>query len=151
MTDVREALMTGRTSDGMSVRRPLSPHLQIYKPQITSTLSILHRITGIGLAVGTVLLVWWLVAAASSDAAYAGVSWFIRSPIGWLLLFGWSVALWFHFCNGIRHLFWDFGYGMDTFLLKEPEALPQVHASGKTVLIATAVLTLLTWFIVIVF
>src|SRR6185437_11715164 len=113
MTDVREALMTGRKSDGTPVRRPLSPHLQIYKPQITTALSIFHRITGVGLAAGTLLLVWWLVAAARSDAAYASVSWFIRSPIGWVLLFGWSVALWFHFCNGIRHLFWDFGHGFE--------------------------------------
>ncbi|HTN12374.1 MAG TPA: succinate dehydrogenase, cytochrome b556 subunit [Acetobacteraceae bacterium] len=151
MTDVREALMISRKSDGTPVRRPLSPHLQIYKPQITSTLSIMHRFSGIALSFGTLLLVWWLVAAAASDAAYAGVSWFIRTPIGWLLLFGWSVALWFHFCNGIRHLFWDFGYGMDAQLLDAPEHLPEVHASGKAVLIATAVLTVLTWFVVVVF
>ena len=142
MTDVREALMTGRKSDGTPVRRPLSPHLQVYKPQITTALSIFHRITGCGLAVGTLLLVWWLVAAASSASAYDGVSWFIRSPIGWLLLFGWSVALWFHFCNGIRHLFWDFGHGFE---------LTEVHASGKAVLVATAVLTVLTWIVVIAF
>jgi succinate dehydrogenase / fumarate reductase cytochrome b subunit len=141
MTDVREALMAGRRSDGSPVRRPLSPHLQIYKPVITFSLSILHRITGIGLAFGTLLLVWWLAAAASSDAAYAEVSWFIRTPIGWLLLFGWSVALWYHFCNGIRHLFWDFGHGFE---------LSEVYASGKAVLVATAVLTLLTWFLVVV-
>lgn len=149
MTDIRDALMVGRKSDGTLVHRPLSPHLQIYKPQITSTLSIFHRISGVGLSVGTLLLVWWLVAAAASDLAYANVSWFIRSPIGWLLLFGWSVALWFHFCNGLRHLFWDFGYGMDTFLLKAPEQLPEVHDSGKAVLIATAVLTVLTWIVVV--
>ncbi len=65
MTDIREAQMTARNSDGKSVRRPLSPHLQIYKPEITSALSIFHRITGVGLSVGTLLLVWWLVAAAS--------------------------------------------------------------------------------------
>lgn len=142
MTDIRDALMAGRKSDGTAVRRPLSPHLQIYKPEITSTLSALHRITGIGLGAGTLLLVWWLVAAATSDAAYAGVSWFMRSPIGWLLLFCWSVALWFHFCNGIRHLFWDFGFGFEKV---------EFHASGKAVVVATAVLTLLTWFVVIVF
>ncbi|MBN8890297.1 MAG: succinate dehydrogenase, cytochrome b556 subunit [Acetobacteraceae bacterium SCN 69-10] len=142
MTDVREALMTGRKSDGTAVRRPLSPHLQVYKPQITSVLSIFHRMTGVALSAGTLLLVWWLVAAATSEGAYATVSGFIRSPIGWLLLFGWSVALWFHFCNGIRHLFWDFGHGFE---------LPQVHASGKAVLVATGVLTLLTWIVVIAF
>lgn len=138
MTDAREALMAGRSSDGKTVRRPLSPHLQVYRPEITSMLSIAHRITGVGLAVGTLLLVWWLVAAASSDAAYAGVSGFIRSPLGYLLLFGWTAALWFHFCNGIRHLFWDAGVGFE---------LPTVHASGKGVLVATVVLTVVTWVI----
>ncbi|HEY0421515.1 MAG TPA: succinate dehydrogenase, cytochrome b556 subunit [Acetobacteraceae bacterium] len=138
MTDVRDALMVGRRSDGKPVRRPLSPHLQIYRPQITSTLSILHRGTGMALSAGTLLLVWWLVAAAGSDAAYARVSGFIRSPVGYLLLFGWTVALWYHFLAGLRHLFWDFGRGY---------ALPTVHASGKAVLAGTVVLTLLTWVI----
>jgi succinate dehydrogenase / fumarate reductase cytochrome b subunit len=136
MTDIREALMTGRTSDGRTVRRPLSPHLQIYRPQITSVLSIFHRITGIALSIGTLLLVWWLVAAATSDSAFHTVTGFIGSPFGILLLFGWTVALWYHFCTGIRHLAWDAGYGFD---------LPTVHASGKAVLVATAVLTILTW------
>jgi succinate dehydrogenase / fumarate reductase cytochrome b subunit len=138
MTDVREALMVGRSSDGKLVRRPLSPHLQVYRWQITSVLSIMHRLTGIGVGVGTLLLVWWLVAAATSDAAYATVTGFVRSPVGLLLMFGWTVALWYHFCNGLRHLAWDFGYGYE---------LPQVHKSGYAVLIATAVLTVLTWII----
>ena len=138
MTDVREALMVGRSSDGKPVRRPLSPHLQVYRWQITSVLSIMHRLTGIGVGVGTLLLVWWLVAAATSDAAYATVTGFVRSPVGLLLMFGWTVALWYHFCNGLRHLAWDFGYGYE---------LPQVHKSGYAVLIATAVLTVLTWII----
>jgi succinate dehydrogenase / fumarate reductase cytochrome b subunit len=139
MTDTRDALMMARTSDGRTVRRPLSPHLQIYKPQITSGLSIFHRITGCALSVGTLLLAWWLVAAATSDAAFATASWFIGSPIGLLLLFGWTAALWFHFCAGIRHLFWDAGLGFE---------LPTVHATGKAVLVATAVLTVVTWIVV---
>ncbi len=139
MADVRDALMVGKTSDGKLVRRPLSPHLQVYKPQITSALSIFHRITGSALAVGTLLLVWWLVAAATSDAAYATASGFIGSWFGMLLLFGWTVALWYHFCAGIRHLFWDFGYGFE---------LPTVHATGKLVVAATAVLTVLTWIVI---
>jgi succinate dehydrogenase / fumarate reductase cytochrome b subunit len=141
MTDIRDALMVGRTSTGQAVRRPMSPHLQIYKPQITSALSIFHRITGCALSVGTLMLVWWLVAAASSDAAYATASGFMRSPIGYLLLFGWTVALWYHFLAGIRHLFWDAGYGYE---------LPTVHASGRAVLIGTAVLTVLTWLVIII-
>jgi len=141
MADVRDALMVGRTSDGKLVRRPLSPHLQVYKPQITTLTSILHRITGVALAAGTVLLVWWLVAAATSDRAYAAATWFIGSWIGLLMLFGWTLALWFHFCNGIRHLFWDFGYGFD---------LPTAHATGRATLIGAVALTVLTWLLVFV-
>ena len=93
MTDTRDALMVARTSDGRTVRRPLSPHLQIYKPQITSAMSIFHRFTGVALSVGTLLLVWWLAAAATSDAAFATASGFIGSWFGILLLIGWTVAL----------------------------------------------------------
>jgi succinate dehydrogenase / fumarate reductase cytochrome b subunit len=138
MTDVREALFIGRTTDGRTVRRPLSPHLQIYKPQITSGLSIFHRITGCALAAGTLLLVWWLVAAATSDSAFATVSAVVHTWLGHLVLFGWTAALWFHFCAGLRHLAWDLGYGFE---------LEEVHATGRIVLIATAVLTVLTWII----
>ena len=140
MTDVRDASMSGQTSDGRSVARPMSPHLQVYKPQLTSVLSIFHRITGVALSAGTLLLVWWLVAAASSDAAYATVSRFMRSPVGYLVLFGWTVALWYHFCAGLRHLLWDAGYGYE---------LPQVHRSGWLALAATLVLTLATWAVLV--
>ncbi len=138
MTDIREALFVGRTTDGRTVRRPLSPHLQVYKPQITSALSIFHRITGCALSAGTLLLVWWLVAAATSGSAFATVSGVIHTWVGHVVLFGWTASLWYHFSAGIRHLFWDAGYGFE---------LPQVHASGRLVLIATGVLTLLTWVI----
>lgn len=116
--------------------RPLSPHLQIYKPQLTSALSILHRLTGVALGLGTLLLVWWLAAAAAGPEAFATAQGFIGSWFGLLLLFGWSVALFYHLCNGIRHLFWDAGYGFE---------LPQAYASGWAVVIATGVLTLLAW------
>lgn len=136
MPDVRDALLIGRSSDGRPVQRPLSPHLQVYKPQISSTLSILHRGTGIAISVGTLLMVWWLAAAASGEGAYASVSGFVRSPIGVLLLIGWTAALWYHFCAGIRHLFWDFGYGYD---------IPQFHRSGRIAVGASVVLTGVTW------
>ena len=113
MQDARDALMVARTSDGRLVQRPLSPHLQIYRRQITSVLSILHRLTGVALSVGTALLAWWLVAAATSDAAYADVSAVLRSPVGALALLGWIVSLWYHFFAGLRHLAWDLGYGFD--------------------------------------
>lgn len=138
MANVREAAMVGRTSDGKPVNRPLSPHLMIYRPQMSSVLSIFHRFTGVGLGVGTLLLVWWLVAAATSDAAYAQVAWFVSSWLGYLCLFGWTVCLWYHFCNGIRHLGWDFGHGFE---------ITTMRATGIAMLTATAVLTVLTWII----
>lgn len=136
MKDVREALFVGRTADGRTVRRPLSPHLQIYKPQITSVLSIFHRISGVALSAGSALLVWWLVAAATSDSAFATMSMVVGRWIGKLVLFGWTLALWYHFCAGVRHLAWDFGYGFE---------LPQVHASGRLAVGASIVLTVLCW------
>jgi len=116
--------------------RPLSPHLQIYRWQLTMTLSILHRATGIALAVGAILLVSWIGAAADGPAAYAKMQWFLGSWIGLLLLFGWSVALFYHLCNGIRHLMWDTGRGLD---------LKSVYASGWTVVAATGALTIIAW------
>ena len=136
MTDVRDALMVARTSDGKLVKRPLSPHLQVYRPQISSTLSILHRFSGIALSAGTLLLVWWLVAAASGPEAYATVAGFIGSWFGYLLLFGWTLALFYHLVNGSRHLAWDAGYGFD---------LPTLDKTGWATVIATVALTVLVW------
>ena len=119
-----------------SANRPLSPHLQVYRPQLTSTLSILHRFTGVALAVGTLLLVYWLAAAASGPEAFATARGLIGSFIGRLFLFGWTFALFYHLCNGIRHLFWDAGYGFE---------LDAVYKSGTAVVIASLVLTVLCW------
>jgi len=116
--------------------RPLSPHLQIYRWQLTSVLSILHRMTGIALAAGTLLLVYWLAAAAAGPGPYAAAQSFVGSILGRLLLFGWTVALFYHLCNGIRHLFWDVGRGFE---------LRTAYASGWTVVIATAVLSVGAW------
>lgn len=116
--------------------RPLSPHLQVYKLQLTSVLSILHRLTGVALAAGTLLLVWWLIAAATGPDAFNTVQVFIGSWIGRLLLFGWSFALFYHLCNGIRHLFWDMGRGFE---------LPTVAASGWAVVIVSTALTGIAW------
>jgi succinate dehydrogenase / fumarate reductase cytochrome b subunit len=138
MADIRDALMVGRTSGGRLVRRPLSPHLQVYRPQISSMLSIAHRATGIVLAFGLILLVWWLAAAAGGDRAYAGVSWFLTSWLGVLALLVWTAALWYHFCAGIRHLAWDAGYGF---------GLTEYRRTGMAVLAASAILTVLTWLI----
>jgi succinate dehydrogenase / fumarate reductase cytochrome b subunit len=92
--------------------RPISPHLQIYKPMLTMVMSIVHRITGFGLYFGTLLLAWWLLAAASGPNAYAKIEWFMGSLVGRLLLFGYTWALIHHMLGGIRHLIWDTGRGM---------------------------------------
>jgi succinate dehydrogenase / fumarate reductase, cytochrome b subunit len=136
LRDVRDALMVARNSDGKLIRRPLSPHLQVYRWPISMALSIAHRVTGVGLAIGTLLLTWWLVAAAVSENAFAHVQWFLATPIGMLLLLGWTAALCFHFFSGLRHLVWDAGYGYEQ---------PWYDRSGWAVVIATVVATLLVW------
>jgi succinate dehydrogenase cytochrome b subunit len=116
--------------------RPLSPHIQIYKPQLTSTLSILHRVTGVALAVGSVVLVYWLIAAAMGSAAFDSAQRMAGAWYGRLLLFGWAFALFFHFSNGIRHLCWDAGLGFE---------LKTVYRSGWAVVIVAATLTLVSF------
>ena len=116
--------------------RPLSPHLQVYRPQITSVLSILHRICGVLLAIGTLLLVYWIVAVAAGPADYALAQGLVGSWFGRLLLFGWSWALFFHLCNGIRHLVWDAGFGFE---------IRTVYASGWAAVVAATLLTSIAW------
>lgn len=116
--------------------RPLSPHLQIYRWQLTSLLSILHRATGLALGVGAVILVWWLVAAASGPDAYAVVENFLGSWLGFVLLLGWSASLFYHLCNGIRHLVWDTGHALE---------LRGVYIGGWIVVAAAATLTAAAW------
>jgi succinate dehydrogenase / fumarate reductase cytochrome b subunit len=94
-----------------SAQRPLSPHLSIYKPMLTMMMSIVHRITGAGLYFGTLLIAWWLIAAASSPNAYAGIGSFMSSFLGRLILLGYTWALVHHMLGGIRHLIWDTGHG----------------------------------------
>ena len=118
--------------------RPLSPHLTIYRPQYTSILSILHRITGSALTLGMVLAVWWLLAAATGEEYFDFVNGLATSWIGNLVWIGSTWALAYHFCNGIRHLIWDMGYGFD---------LDQSELSGKVALGASVALTLLIWLV----
>jgi len=118
--------------------RPLSPHLQVYKPQITSVLSILHRITGIGLASGALALVLWLAAAASGEDHYELAKAILRHWFGQLFLLGWTWALFYHFCNGLRHMFWDIGIGLE---------IHQVRISGWLIVFASILLTLTSWLI----
>lgn len=114
--------------------RPLSPHLQIYKPQLTALLSIAHRASGVFLVIGTLLLVYWLTALAQGPESYAQAQAFLDSFFGRLILFPWVFALFYHLCNGIRHLFWDMGVGFE---------IATVYASGKLVVVAATVLTLI--------
>jgi succinate dehydrogenase / fumarate reductase, cytochrome b subunit len=118
------------------VERPLSPHLQIYKPQLTSVLSITHRATGLALSFGTVFLVWFLAAASWSDGAFALAQGFWGSWLGEICLFGWSLSLFYHLLNGIRHLAWDVGLGFE---------LKTVHITGWVVVIGSLLLTLAAW------
>jgi succinate dehydrogenase cytochrome b subunit len=120
----------------MPASRPLSPHLQIYRPQITSMLSVTHRGTGLALSIGTIFLVWWLVALASGPDAFASVQAFWSSWLGVLLLLGWSFSLFYHLANGIRHLFWDAGYGYE---------IKTTTASGWSVVVASLALTAVAW------
>lgn len=138
MRDVRDALMVARNTDGKLISRPLSPHLQIYRWPLSMMLSIGHRATGIALSVGAVLLTWWLVAAASSEGAFAAVQWFLGSWLGIICLLGWSASLVFHLFSGLRHLAWDAGYGFES---------PLYNRTGWTVVIATVVVGLLVWII----
>ena len=115
--------------------RPLSPHLTVYKPQITSVLSIFHRITGAGLAVSTVLVVFWLASLAIGEVTFKGFDNFLNNPFIIIVLVISLWALWYHFCTGLRHLYWDMGYGYD---------LKSVTISGWVAVIFSFVLTFLT-------
>lgn len=121
----------------MSNQRPLSPHLQVYRWQITMTMSIMHRASGIVLVVGAFALAWWLLAVAAGGDAYASAAACLASPLGLVALAGFSLAMVYHLLNGIRHLLWDAGLGFD---------IPDVYRSGYTVAGLTVVLTALIWF-----
>lgn len=117
--------------------RPLSPFMigPVYRPQITSMVSIFHRVFGIGLTLAAVLVVWWFLALGAGPESFARVDGILTSWIGGFILICSLAAFWYHFCNGIRHLFWDAGYGFE---------LETVHKTGKAVIVASVVLTILT-------
>ena len=120
----------------MGRQRPLSPHLQVYRPQMTSVMSIMHRAAGIVLTTGTLVMTAWLVSLAIGAESYGIVAAFLAHPLGQFVLFGYSVALIYHAMNGIRHLGWDIGIGL---------TIPEVYRNGQLVLILTAVLTAALW------
>ncbi len=114
------------------IRRPLSPHLGIYKWSVSMALSVLHRATGAALSIAAAALVVWLVAAAAGGEAYATVTGFLSGWFGVLLLLGFSASFFIHLANGIRHLFWDAGYGFDK---------GTAHTTGVITLLVSMVLT----------
>jgi succinate dehydrogenase / fumarate reductase cytochrome b subunit len=116
--------------------RPLSPNIQIYRPQLTSVLSIVNRVTGALLSVCGIVLVVWLVAAATGPHVYALVQGTIPSWIGQIALFGVTFAFFLHLCGGIRHLVWDTVHGFE---------LRSIYASGWAIVAASVVLTLAAW------
>jgi succinate dehydrogenase cytochrome b subunit len=120
----------------MQAQRPLSPHLQIYRPMLTMMMSIAHRVSGVGNAVGFILLTWWLVAISSGPEAYATVNDFFGSIFGRFLLFVFSWGLIHHMLGGIRHLIWDTGRGLDKVSI-------EIFAWGT--IIGSTVLTVLVW------
>jgi succinate dehydrogenase cytochrome b subunit len=116
--------------------RPLSPHLQIYRWQIGNSLSILHRMTGAALALGLIALCAWLTALASGERSYAAAMRVFASPPGMAALMGWTFAFMFHLLNGLRHLFWDLGWGFER---------TQRHVSGWFAVLGAVALTAGSW------
>jgi succinate dehydrogenase / fumarate reductase cytochrome b subunit len=123
----------------MAKPRPLSPHLQVYRPQLTSVMSIMHRASGAILATGSLILVIWLTALAAGDDVFSFVTVALHHPIGQLALFGYSLALVYHGLNGVRHLLWDLRIGLE---------VGQVYQSGYLVLGLTVILTAFLWLLV---
>ncbi|MEO0999709.1 MAG: succinate dehydrogenase, cytochrome b556 subunit [Pseudomonadota bacterium] len=120
--------------------RPLSPHLEVYRPYLSMMMSITHRITGVGLTLGLMLAVWWFLAAAAGPEYFAFADGILTSWIGGIILIASVWALWYHFCTGLRHLWWDMGNGF---------GLREVERSGRVIIGASVLLTLLTLVLVL--
>ena len=120
------------------VKRPLSPHLQVYKPQLTSVLSITHRGTGVFLSLGALVLTYWLVSLAVSEELFNSFHLHTTFWYGKLFLIGFVFSLYYHLANGIRHLFWDIGLGLE---------ISTTYKSGYFIIFISAVLTLATLFV----
>lgn len=123
----------------MGKARPLSPHLQIYRLPLPAILSITHRMTGIILSTGTVLLALWIIALAQGPETFAMAMMVVGHPLGQLVLFGYSAALLYHMCNGIRHLNWDRGRGLE---------IESVYLSGKITIIVAIIATAILWSVI---
>ncbi len=124
-----------RESDNLNTR-PLSPHLQVYRPQLTSVLSILHRITGVIIALGAIVIALWIESIAIGEPWYGVLTGFLISMPGKILMVIWTLCTAYHLCNGIRHLAWDIGYGFE---------IRQVYLTGKLVVLFAIILTVGVW------
>ena len=120
--------------------RPLSPHLQVYRPQVTSVLSFLHRGTGLFLVLGTIMISFWVIALALGHNIFVSYQTWLGSLMGKVLLVFWSFSLFYHWANGLRHLLWDIGWGYD---------IDRVHMTGWIVVSVSVILTGLLWFSVV--
>jgi len=118
-----------------SVKRPLSPHLQIYKPQLTSLLSITHRGTGVFLCLGALLLTCWLVGLATSEVAFNNLQQHITAWYGKIILIAFVFSLYYHLANGVRHMFWDVGLGLE---------ISTTYKSGYAMVAVSIILTAIT-------
>jgi len=118
--------------------RPLSPHLQIYKPQLTSVLSITHRGTGVFLSIGALLLALWFLSIAIGPQSYSNIQIHLVAWYGQLALLAWVFSFYYHLANGIRHLFWDAGMGLE---------ISTTYKSGYAVIATSILLTALTWYV----
>ncbi|CAI3944184.1 succinate dehydrogenase, cytochrome b556 subunit [Commensalibacter papalotli (ex Botero et al. 2024)] len=141
MSDIRETFYVGHTSDGSLKKRPMSPHLQVYKPIPSMTLSILNRVTGAALSFGSAIMVVWLASAAKGPKPFKKVQKLTGSFPGQLVLFGFSVSFFLHFIRGIRHLVWD-----STAKRLEKE---EINKDSKIDIISITALTLGLWTIII--
>ena len=126
----------------MARQRPLSPHLSVWRFQLPAVMSIIHRITGAILTTGTLLLTTWLIALAIGETSFNFVYILISNPLGQLVFFGYSVVLFYHACNGVRHLFWDFGKALD---------IPGVYLTGRIALVVIFFLTVSFWSLIFFF
>jgi succinate dehydrogenase / fumarate reductase cytochrome b subunit len=120
------------------LNRPLSPHLSVYRWEVSNTLSILHRATGVMLSFGALVFTIWLVGIAAGPDTYLGVVGWLRSPLGVLLLFAGTFCFFYHLCNGIRHLFWDAGFGFE---------MPRARATGIAAVAGAVLLTAIFWLV----
>ena len=123
----------------MTKPRPLSPHLQVYRLPLPALMSISHRASGVVMSTGTILVVLWLVMLAAGENTFNIAQQFVSHPIGKFVLFGYSVALFYHACNGIRHLFWDAVIGLD---------IPSIYKSGYLTIFMAILFTLSFWLLI---